>query len=92
VIDEGHRLKNAGCKLARELRAYRSRARLLLTGDARALFVLVLSIVVGVHGLAKCFASPSLKIIPLHTPQNTRHAAAEPPRGAVGAAQLPHAG
>ncbi|KAI8474646.1 MAG: P-loop containing nucleoside triphosphate hydrolase protein [Monoraphidium minutum] len=35
VIDEGHRLKNADCKLARELKQYRSRARLLLTG-ARA--------------------------------------------------------
>ncbi|GBF90068.1 hypothetical protein Rsub_02776 [Raphidocelis subcapitata] len=32
VIDEGHRLKNADCKLARELRHYRSRMRLLLTG------------------------------------------------------------
>jgi SNF2 family DNA or RNA helicase len=32
VVDEGHRLKNADCKLSRELRAYRSRARLLLTG------------------------------------------------------------
>ena len=32
VVDEGHRLKNADCKLSRELRAYRSKARLLLTG------------------------------------------------------------
>lgn len=32
VVDEGHRLKNADCKLSCELRAYRSRARLLLTG------------------------------------------------------------
>jgi len=32
VIDEGHRLKNADCKLSRELRLYRSRAKLLLTG------------------------------------------------------------
>jgi SNF2 family DNA or RNA helicase len=32
IVDEGHRLKNADCKLSRELRAYRSRARLLLTG------------------------------------------------------------
>jgi SNF2 family DNA or RNA helicase len=35
VIDEGHRLKNAECKLARELRHYRSRMRLLLTGAPR---------------------------------------------------------
>ena len=32
VVDEGHRLKDAGCKLSRELRLYRGRARLLLTG------------------------------------------------------------
>ncbi len=32
MIDEGHRLKNADCKLSRELRLYRSRSRLLLTG------------------------------------------------------------
>ena len=32
VVDEGHRLKNAGSKLARELRGYGAGARLLLTG------------------------------------------------------------
>jgi SNF2 family DNA or RNA helicase len=32
IIDEGHRLKNAGCKLNAELRLYGSAHRLLLTG------------------------------------------------------------
>jgi len=32
VIDEGHRLKNAGCKLNGELRAYKADHRLLITG------------------------------------------------------------
>ncbi|WIA16563.1 hypothetical protein OEZ85_013234 [Tetradesmus obliquus] len=32
VVDEGHRLKNADCKLAQQLRGYTSRSRLLLTG------------------------------------------------------------
>ena len=32
VVDEAHRLKNAGCKLNREMRAYNSHSRLLLTG------------------------------------------------------------
>ncbi|KDD73438.1 SNF2 family domain-containing protein, partial [Helicosporidium sp. ATCC 50920] len=35
VVDEGHRLKNAACKLHAHLRAYRCRQRLLLTGRAR---------------------------------------------------------
>ena len=33
VLDEGHRLKNAACKLNTELRAYSATHRLLLTGD-----------------------------------------------------------
>ncbi|PRW58677.1 chromatin structure-remodeling complex SYD-like isoform X1 [Chlorella sorokiniana] len=32
VVDEGHRLKNAGCKLNAELKGYRTDHRLLLTG------------------------------------------------------------
>ncbi|MEW5319412.1 MAG: hypothetical protein WDW38_010566 [Sanguina aurantia] len=32
VVDEGHRLKNAECKLAAEMRLYKSDTRLLLTG------------------------------------------------------------
>lgn len=32
VVDEGHRLKNMNCRLIRELKAYRSGNRLLLTG------------------------------------------------------------
>ncbi|KAJ2559643.1 putative ATPase [Coemansia sp. RSA 1933] len=32
VIDEGHRIKNMNCKLVRELKAYQSANRLLLTG------------------------------------------------------------
>ena len=32
VVDEAHRLKNAGCKLNREIKAYDSHSRLLLTG------------------------------------------------------------
>jgi len=35
IIDEGHRLKSADCKLAAELRHYRARSRLLLTGERR---------------------------------------------------------
>jgi hypothetical protein len=35
VVDEGHRLKNAECKLSRELKAYRTKSRLLLTGRYR---------------------------------------------------------
>ena len=32
VVDEGHRLKNANCRLIKELRQYSSVNRLLLTG------------------------------------------------------------
>jgi hypothetical protein len=32
VVDEGHRLKNAGCRLVAALRSYRAERRLLLTG------------------------------------------------------------
>ncbi|GIL98876.1 hypothetical protein Vretimale_4209, partial [Volvox reticuliferus] len=32
IVDEGHRLKNAGCKLNAELAHYRTTSRLLLTG------------------------------------------------------------
>lgn len=32
VVDEGHRLKNAGCKLNAELKHYKAKCRLLLTG------------------------------------------------------------
>lgn len=32
IIDEGHRLKNAGCKLNAEIKMYTTRSRLLLTG------------------------------------------------------------
>lgn len=32
IIDEGHRIKNASCKLNAELKHYRSSHRLLLTG------------------------------------------------------------
>jgi len=31
-VDEGHRLKNAGCKLNAELKLYNTAHRLLLTG------------------------------------------------------------
>jgi SNF2 family DNA or RNA helicase len=37
VVDEGHRLKNAACKLNAELRAYSTQHRLLLTGGLCAL-------------------------------------------------------
>ncbi len=33
IIDEGHRLKNAGCKLNAEIKMYNAASRLLLTGD-----------------------------------------------------------
>ena len=32
IIDEGHRLKNAGCKLNAEIKMYTTHSRLLLTG------------------------------------------------------------
>lgn len=32
IIDEGHRIKNASCKLNADLKHYRSNHRLLLTG------------------------------------------------------------
>lgn len=32
IVDEGHRLKNAGCKLNAEIRQYKCDHRLLLTG------------------------------------------------------------
>ena len=32
IIDEGHRLKNAGCKLNAEIKMYNAGSRLLLTG------------------------------------------------------------
>ena len=32
IIDEGHRLKNAACKLNAEVKMYTTRSRLLLTG------------------------------------------------------------
>ena len=36
IVDEGHRLKNAGCKLNAELQHYRADSRLLLTGACAA--------------------------------------------------------
>jgi len=33
INDEGHRLKNAGCKLNAEIKMYNAASRLLLTGD-----------------------------------------------------------
>lgn len=32
IVDEGHRLKNAGCKLNAEIKMYSTKNRLLLTG------------------------------------------------------------
>eukprot|EP00884_Botryococcus_braunii_P002024 jgi/Botrbrau1/11822/Bobra.0224s0019.1 len=32
IVDEGHRLKNVDCKLVKELKKFKSRHRLLLTG------------------------------------------------------------
>ena len=34
VVDEGHRLKNAGCKLNAEIKMYSTKNRLLLTGSS----------------------------------------------------------
>lgn len=34
IIDEGHRLKNAGCKLNAEIKMYTTGSRLLLTGPS----------------------------------------------------------
>jgi SNF2 family DNA or RNA helicase len=33
VVDEGHRLKNVGCKLATELKLFKADNRLLITGN-----------------------------------------------------------
>lgn len=40
IIDEGHRLKNAGCKLNAEIKMYSAHSRLLLTGIGRAPYTL----------------------------------------------------
>ncbi|KAJ6839556.1 putative chromatin structure-remodeling complex protein SYD isoform X1 [Iris pallida] len=38
IIDEGHRIKNASCKLNAELKHYQSSHRLLLTGTPLQIF------------------------------------------------------
>lgn len=38
IIDEGHRLKNAGCKLNAEIKMYTTHSRLLLTGVSPSYF------------------------------------------------------
>lgn len=40
IIDEGHRLKNAGCKLNAEIKMYTAHSRLLLTGFVHAPYTL----------------------------------------------------
>lgn len=42
IIDEGHRIKNASCKLNAELRHYQSSHRLLLTGTPLQVSVILL--------------------------------------------------
>lgn len=42
IIDEGHRLKNAGCKLNAEIKMYTTHSRLLLTGYTTHLRILLL--------------------------------------------------
>jgi SNF2 family DNA or RNA helicase len=52
VVDEGHRLKNVGCKLATELKLFKADNRLLITGNlisARRCNVLVDMWTSGVH-------------------------------------------
>ena len=39
VVDEGHRLKNAGCKLNAEIKMYTTKSRLLLTGSTMSIHV-----------------------------------------------------
>lgn len=33
IVDEGHRMKNAGCKLNMEMKFYKATSRLVLTGN-----------------------------------------------------------
>lgn len=39
IVDEGHRLKNAGCKLATELKHFKADNRLLITGTSHLLYM-----------------------------------------------------
>lgn len=41
IIDEGHRIKNASCKLNADLKHYRSAHRLLLTGTPLQVTVVI---------------------------------------------------
>ena len=40
IVDEAHRLKNASCKLNKEMKAYKSTSRLLLTGRATSIHLI----------------------------------------------------
>ena len=82
-VDEGHRLKNAGCKLNAELRHYKAHGRLLLTGMP---FLFCSQHWVWLS--TRAAASAHLPIV--HDACN-RHPAAEQPQRALGAAQLPDA-
>lgn len=55
IIDEGHRIKNASCKLNADLKLYRSSHRLLLTGTP--LQVLKFAFVLLFISSAFCFSS-----------------------------------
>lgn len=96
-VDEGHRLKNAGCKLNAELRAYRTDHRLLLTGLGAAgrpvwlrqsrpsKYWLLLRLTAVVVSSLKTRGQKACG------PSTGRHAAAEQRWGAVEPAQLPDA-
>jgi hypothetical protein len=62
IIDEGHRIKNASCKLNADLKLYRSYHRLLLTGTP--LQVLKLEYLLLYNTSAFCLSS---NILTVHT-------------------------
>lgn len=88
VIDEGHRLKDASCKLATELSLYTSKSRLLLTG-AFCVCHLILSELRTQILLRPCQSSSTCILNASLTPSSyLRHAPSKPPERAVVAAAL----
>lgn len=49
IIDEGHRIKNASCKLNADLKHYRSNHRLLLTGTPLQVLCVLIRQLISMH-------------------------------------------
>ena len=55
IIDEGHRIKNASCKLNADLKHYRSNHRILLTGTPlQVLYLLIHQLMIYACFLFRC--------------------------------------